>query len=93
MVTRISKLLNTAQYQPAVPPTDTAQLQQYLTIEFQKIAAAVDLLQTGHKDIVYEAPAKPRAGDERICDGVSWNPVGTGVPTQVWYNGTTWQRW
>lgn len=93
MVTRFNRALSTAQYQPATPPTDPQQLQRYLTDEFQKIAAAVDLLQLGHKDVTYVAPDKPRQGDERICDGTMWNPVGTGVPTQVWFNGTAWQRW
>lgn len=93
MVTRINRSMSTAQYEPSVPPNDPAQLQRYLTGEFQKIAAAVALLQAGHKDLSYEAPLKPRLGDERICDGVLWNPVATGVPTQVWYNGTAWQRW
>lgn len=89
MVTRFNRALATAQYQPATPPTDPAQLPRYLSDEFQKIAAAVDLLQLGHKDVTYVAPEKPRDGDERLSDGVMWNPLGLGVKKQVWFDGTT----
>lgn len=91
MVTRINRALSTAQYQPGPPPTDPTQLPRYLTEEFQKIAVAVELLQLGHKDVTYEAPARPRLGDFRLSDGVNWNPLALGVPKMVWYNGTTWQ--
>lgn len=74
MVTRINASLATAQYQPGQVPTDTAQLPRYLSEEFQKISAMIDLLQAGHKDVTYAAPKKPRTGDIRYADGTSWNP-------------------
>lgn len=81
--------IGTAFYAPGEPPSDPAQLKQYLREEFQKIATAVTALSLGHLDTTNVAPAKPREGDIRLCDGVAWNPLGTGQKF-VGYRGGAW---
>lgn len=39
-----------------------------------RITSAIQALASGHIDPVYVAPIKPRAGDIRYADGMSWNP-------------------
>lgn len=79
--------LGSVQYAPGEPPTDPKELQRYLQIEFNKIAAAINALALGHLDQTYVAPAKPRDGDIRYADGTSWAP---GVKGLYMHNGTTW---
>lgn len=80
--------LGSVQYQPAEVPADP--LQAYLRDEFNKIAAAIGALAAGHLDKTTVAPAKPRDGDIRYADGVSWAPgAGAGI---YWYNGTVWTK-
>ena len=79
---------NAAAYAPNDPPADPAQLQRYLREEFAKIAAAVLTLAAGHLDVTFVAPPKPRQGDLRIADGVSWNPSG-GFGYYA-FNGSAW---
>ena len=81
--------IGTAFYAPGEPPSDPKQLQQYLREEFQKIATAVTALSLGHLDTTTFAPTKPREGDIRLCDGVAWNPLGTGQKF-VGYRGGAW---
>ena len=82
--------IGTAFYAPGEPPRDAAQLQNYLREEFQKIATAVTALSLGHLDTTNVAPAKPREGDLRLCDGTAWNPLGTGQKF-VGYRGGAWR--
>ena len=81
--------IGTAFYAPGEPPSDPKELQMYLREEFQKIAAAVTALSLGHVDTTTVAPTKPRDGDFRLCDGVSWNPLGTGQKF-VGFRGGSW---
>lgn len=76
-------------YSPNDPPQDPAQLQRYLREEVAKISAAITGLSLGHLDVTYVAPVKPRDGDIRLCDGTSWNPLGTGQKF-VGYRGGAW---
>jgi len=81
---------SSVQYVPTDPPADPAQLQRYLRDEVQKIAGAIAALAAGHLDKSTVAPAKPRDGDIRYADGVSWNPgAGAGI---YWFNGTAWAK-
>ena len=82
--------IGTAFYAPGEPPSDPKDLQNYLREEFQKIATAVTALSLGHLDTTTVAPAKPRDGDIRLCDGVAWDPLGTGQKF-VGYYGGAWQ--
>lgn len=79
--------LGTAFYAPGEPPSDPKDLPNYLREEFQKISAAVTSLSLGHIDVTYVAPTKPRTGDYRLCDGTSWNALGTGQKMVVYYGG------
>lgn len=79
------------------PPSDAKGLLQwardmarYQREEFEKIAAAVQLLATGHVETTNVAPAKPREGDFRLSDGTNWNPVAAGAPRFVGYRGGAW---
>ena len=81
--------IGTALYAPGEPPSDSKELQNYLREEFQKIATAVTTLSLGHLDTTHVAPVKPRDGDIRLCDGVAWDPLGTGQKF-VGYRGGAW---
>ena len=78
-----------AAYVPGDPPNDPKDLPRFLRQEFIKMAAAIDAVAAGHVDVTYVAPAKPRDGDIRLCDGTSWNPLGTGQKF-VGYRGGAW---
>lgn len=75
-------------YQPADPPTDPAQLQNYLRAELAKLKAAIDAVAEGFAPVVYAYPAKPREGMLRNFDGTSVNP-GSGAGLYR-YNGAAW---
>lgn len=77
-------------YTPEPAPQDAEELRKYIENEFRKIAAALQRLQDGHLDVTYVAPAKPREGDIRLCDGTQWNPLGTGQKF-VGYRGGSWR--
>lgn len=79
--------IGTAFYAPGEPPARTEDMQRYLREEFQKISAAVTALSLGHLDTTNVAPTKPREGDIRLCDGVNWNPLGTGKKFVGYYGG------
>lgn len=83
----INATINTAFYSPNEPPNDPALLPDYLREEFAKIRAAVLAVSLGHLDPTYVAPAKPRDGDIRLCDGTSWNPLGTGRKYVGYHSG------
>ena len=76
-------------YAPSQVPDDPAEIPRFLTSELIRIKATMDLLALGHLDPTYVAPAKPRDGDIRLCDGTSWNPLGTGQKF-VGYRGGAW---
>jgi hypothetical protein len=81
--------LATVQYMPGQVPSNPGDLPRYLTEELQKIKAAMDALALGHIDVTHIAPPKPRDGDIRLCDGVDWDPLGTGQKF-VGYRGGAW---
>ncbi|MGB4499634.1 MAG: hypothetical protein WBI40_13180, partial [Methylococcaceae bacterium] len=81
--------LNSVFYSPAPPPYDAADLQRYLFNELQAIQTAIMQLAEGHIDVTNVAPKRPREGDIRLCDGVNWNPTGTGKKF-VGYRGGAW---
>lgn len=76
------------QYNPADPPSDPAQLQNYLRGEFAKMKAALDTVAEGFIAVSYAPPPKPREGMLRNADGTSWNP-GSGAGLYR-YNSSTW---
>lgn len=47
---------------------------EYLYRELERISQELELIRTGHYDITYVEPDKPRAGDIRYADGTRWNP-------------------
>jgi hypothetical protein len=81
--------LASVQYTPDKVPDDQAELARYLTRELEKLQSAIAALSAGHLDVTTVAPTKPREGDFRLCDGVSWNPLGTGQKF-VGYRGGAW---
>ena len=85
----INPTINLAFYSPSEPPTETAMIPEYLREEFRKISEAVRMLSDGHLEVTHVAPAKPRDGDIRLCDGTNWNPLGTGQKF-VGYRGGAW---
>lgn len=82
--------LGSVAYAPGQPPTNPAELQQFLTQELARIAAAISALAAGHLDKQAVLPAKPRDGDVRYFDGVNAKPNGTGGAGIWYYTGTTW---
>ena len=81
--------IGTVQYVPNQVPTDASDMQRFLFEELNRISAAITALSLGHLDATTVAPAKPRDGDIRLCDGVGWNPLGTGQK-YVGYRGGAW---
>lgn len=75
-------------YAPAPVPNDLKQWPGYLKGEFERIARAL-AAPSAHFEIQYEAPAKPRIGDEFYADGTGWNP-GSGEGLYV-YKSTGWK--
>lgn len=86
---RVSNL-STVFYSPEPVPTDSNELQRFLSTEFFKIQAAITALSLGHLDKTTVAPTKPRDGDLRYADGTSWDPgSGAGI---YWFNGSVWAK-
>ena len=54
--------------------TTLADLVKFVRDEGIRTESAIKALAAGHLDPTYAAPKKPRAGDLRYADGVSWNP-------------------
>jgi hypothetical protein len=79
--------INSVFYAPQIPPTDPAGLSAYLADELARIQNAISILASGHIDMSYAAPDKPRNGDIRLADGTSWNP-GSGQGFYGYYNST-----
>jgi hypothetical protein len=79
--------LGTVNYAPGQVPTDAAEMQRFFMSELQKISVAISLIGLGHLDKTTAAPIKPRDGDVRYADGISWNP-GSGVGV-YYYKGAT----
>lgn len=75
--------LNTLAYQPAQVPTDPADLPRYLREEYDRIAAALQLI-SEERDMRFSAPQKPRMGQQVLADGVMWDP-GSGRG-RYWYD-------
>ena len=80
---------NSIFYSPSNPPNDTKDLQRFLRDELFAIQTAISQLSMGHIDVTNVAPAKPREGDIRLCDGTNWNPVGLGKRF-VGFRGGVW---
>jgi hypothetical protein len=79
--------LNSVFYSPQIPPANPADLPAYLRTELAAIQNAISILASGHIDMSYAAPDKPRNGDIRLADGTSWNP-GSGQGFYGYYNST-----
>jgi hypothetical protein len=79
--------LNSVFYAPQRAPSDPAALPAYLEAELFAIQNAISILASGHIDMSYAAPDKPRVGDIRLADGTSWNP-GSGQGFYGYYNNT-----
>lgn len=76
-------------YQPKPPPInpDVAALAQYTGEELQALAQSqLDTVDYVHLNVLYAAPARPRAGLMVEADGTSWNP-GAGAGTYIYRAG------
>ena len=60
--------------------------------EFLRIASTLNALDLSKMPLVNREPEKPRQGIFAVADGSGWDPVSTGEPTPVWYNGTEWKE-
>jgi hypothetical protein len=83
--------LGSVQYQPTPVPDDPKDLPRYLQDELGRLADVVRLLAVGHIDVSYVLPEKPRQGDIRYADGVSWNPGG-GEGIYFYNSGGVWTQ-
>lgn len=79
--------INSAFYAPQPVPSNPADLANYLRTELAAIQNVIDILAAGHIDMTYAAPDKPRDGDIRLFDGVSFDP-GSGQGVYCFYNNT-----
>ncbi len=76
----------TDNYRPEYPAEFTA---EWAWRELQRISQEMEFIRTGHLDVTYVAPSKPRQGDVRYADGSEWDPgSGEGIYR---YDGSTWQ--
>lgn len=78
--------ISSAEYSPAIVPSEPKDLPRFLFDELAKISNALNLVAQGHLDKVVAAPTKPREGDIRFADGVHWNPGG-GIGVYAYYSG------
>lgn len=77
-------------YTPRVPPSDPAQLGQFVQVELQKIAQEWSQKQSFLMlDTLYAAPTKPRDGMVVMADGTTWNP-GSGAGVYL-YRASAWR--
>ncbi len=81
----MSSTSNTAAFSPETVPQDAKDMRRFLTVQLSRIAAAINLLASGHVDFASVVPVRPRNGDIRIADGSNWNPGSGEGP--YWYNG------
>jgi hypothetical protein len=79
--------INSAFYTPQPVPFNPADLANYLRAELAAIQNVIEILASGHIDMTYAAPDKPRDGDIRLFDGVSYDP-GSGQGFYGYYNGS-----
>ena len=79
--------INTPFYVPTDFHSQTDDIDRYLRNEFNRIAAAIGILATGHVEFTDVAPTKPREGDVRGALGVGWNP-GSGKGIYAYYSGS-----
>lgn len=77
-------------YSPEPVPSNASEIPAYLERELLKIQRTFELLATGHIDVTYVAPPKPREGDFKLADGTSWNP-GSGAGFYGYY-GSSWVK-
>lgn len=80
--------LSSAGYSPGIAPVDAEQFRRWVEEELRKIASTFLLVSSGHIDVTYVPPAKPREGDIRLADGSTWNP-GSGKGAYIYY-GSAW---
>jgi hypothetical protein len=83
--------INSAFYSPQPAPSNPADLASYIQRELAAIQNVIEILASGHIDMTYAAPDKPRDGDIRLADGTSFNPGGGGKGFYGYYNNT-WNR-
>lgn len=76
-----------AQGDPGNIQTVTELLRYVQDLE-RRVAVSMASLASGHMDVLYAAPDKPRAVLLAVADGTSWNP-GSGYGLYA-YNGTAW---
>ena len=76
-----------------IPTTYTpgGNVEQYILDEFSRLSEELRTISEGFAFVLQKAePAKPRLGMVVLADGINWNPLATGVPHLVVFNGTTW---
>lgn len=71
-------------------PSDPKEFPRFWAEESLKIQNAINALISGHLDVTYVAPSKPRSGDIRCADGTSWNP-GSGAGFYG-YHSSAWNK-
>jgi len=71
-----------------IPPSNTEELQQYLSDEFKKIEIAIQNIETDSICLTQlnVAPEKPRDGYVYYADGTNWNP-GSGAGLYEYIGG------
>lgn len=78
-------------YKPTMPPTNPADLAQYLQREHQEIALqATEPCEASYYKELHAAPEKVRAGMTVLADGTDWDP-GSGAGLYCYYGGA-WHR-
>ena len=57
--------------------------------ELLRISEVLNALVEGRIPVRTQAPSRPFDGQFAIADGVSWDPLSTGLKQPVWYNALT----
>lgn len=79
--------LTSVGYSPNQIPTNPADFARFLREELDRISSAINALALGHLDKTFVEPAKPRDGDLRYADGISWDP---GSGKGIYMYSTVW---
>ena len=77
---------NSTGYTPGQAPDDTKEFQRYMYNELLRISAVLNAVSLGHLDETTVAPTKPRSGDVRFADGVTFTPTGAGKGFYGYYS-------
>ena len=77
-------------YTKGSPPVDPERLGLHVHDELRKIETSLRRINALIPQAADAAPADKYIGMQRFAIAADWNPLGTGVNSWVYWNGTAW---